>query len=60
MSPADASIIRSRIEVIDRICVRGRNYFAESGSSHGVDLLEHMENEFHLLKQLVLEMIRDG
>lgn len=44
------SILESRFEILERICTRGRNYFAEKKETHGVDLFEHLENEIRLLK----------
>jgi hypothetical protein len=52
------SILESRFEILERICTRGRNYFAEKKETYGVDLFEHIENEIRLLKEVCLESDR--
>lgn len=41
--------VESNIEVLRRICVRGRLYFLNKRDSSGVDLFDHMETEVNLL-----------
>ena len=42
----------ARLDVLDRIADRGRNYFVEKNDTHGVDLFEHFQNELRLLRNL--------
>lgn len=37
--------VGERINILRRICVRGRNYFLGKEDSTGIDLFEHMETE---------------
>lgn len=39
------SLIESQFEILDRICVRGKNYFFDKQDSLGIDLFEHMQQE---------------
>jgi len=41
--------VEANLDVLRRICVRGRNYFFDKKDSSGIDLFDHMETEVNLL-----------
>jgi hypothetical protein len=47
------SIFYAQFEVLDRICVRGKNYFYDKGDSRGIDLFEHLQQEIDRLKKMM-------
>lgn len=42
--------INEQFLVLERICVRGKNYFYAKKDSRGIDLFEHMQQEVAALK----------
>jgi len=46
-------VASEQIEILERICVRGRNLFLNKSDSIGIDMFEHMETELGRLKKVL-------
>lgn len=48
-----ALAIEERLDILKRICVRGRNYLLEREDSVGLDFFEHLETELGWLRSAI-------